>query len=235
MFEDCDLGAAAAGAISGIFAATGQTCIAGSRLLVQNSIREEFSKKVVELGRTARKGDPMLPDTNIGPVTTAPQYRKILDYMEIAKAEGARCILGGGAATSADLPGGQFVEPTIFTDVRPEMRIAREEVFGPVLSIIGFEDEAEAVRLANDTIYGLAAGVWTKDMNRALRMSSALKAGTVWINTYRAISYMMPFGGMKHSGIGRESGIEAIREYLETKSVWISMAEGSPANPFVMR
>jgi len=235
VFEDCDLAAAAAGAISGIFAATGQTCIAGSRLLVQNSIREEFSRKVTELGRTARKGDPMLPDTNIGPVTTAPQYRKILDYMEIAKAEGARCILGGGAATSADLPGGQFVEPTIFTDVRPEMRIAREEVFGPVLSIIGFEDEDEAVRLANDTIYGLAAGVWTKDMNRALRMSSALKAGTVWINTYRAISYMMPFGGMKHSGIGRESGIDAIREYLETKSVWISMAEGSPANPFVMR
>ena len=235
VFEDCDLDAAAAGAISGIFAATGQTCIAGSRLLVQNSIREEFSKKVVELGRTARKGDPMLADTNIGPVTTAPQYRKILDYMEIAKAEGARCILGGGPATSADLPGGQFVEPTIFTDVRPDMRIAREEVFGPVLSIIGFEDEAEAVTLANDTIYGLAAGVWTKDMNRALRMSAALKAGTVWVNTYRAISYMMPFGGMKHSGIGRESGIDAIREYLETKSVWISMAEGSPANPFVMR
>lgn len=235
VFEDCDLGAAAAGAISGIFAATGQTCIAGSRLLVQNSIREEFSKRVAELGRTARKGDPMLPDTNIGPVTTAPQYRKILDYMEIAKAEGARCILGGGAATAADLPGGQFVEPTIFVDVTPDMRIAREEVFGPVLSIIGFDTEAEAIRLANDTIYGLAAGVWTKDMNRALRMSAALKAGTVWVNTYRAISYMMPFGGMKHSGIGRESGMEAIREYLETKSVWISTAEGSPANPFVLR
>lgn len=233
VFADCDQGAAAAGAISGIFAATGQTCIAGSRLLVQNSIKEEFSARVAELGRSARKGDPMLAETNIGPVTTAPQYRKILDYMEIAKAEGARCILGGGAAT--DLPGGQFVEPTIFVDVRPDMRIAREEVFGPVLSIIGFEDEAEAVRLANDTIYGLAAGVWTKDMNRALRMSSSLKAGTVWVNTYRAVSYMMPFGGMKHSGIGRESGMEAIREYLETKSVWISTAEGSPANPFVLR
>jgi len=233
VFEDCDLGAAAAGAISGIFAATGQTCIAGSRLLVQNSIREEFTKKVAELGRTARKGDPMKADTNIGPVTTTPQYKKILDYMEIAKSEGARVVLGGSAAP--DLPGGQFVEPTIFTDVRPDMRIAREEVFGPVLSIIGFDDEAEAVKIANDTIYGLAAGVWTKDMNRALRLSSALKAGTVWVNTYRAISYMMPFGGMKHSGIGRESGLEAIREYLETKSVWISMAEGSPANPFVMR
>jgi acyl-CoA reductase-like NAD-dependent aldehyde dehydrogenase len=233
VFEDCDLDAAVSGAVSGIFAATGQTCIAGSRVLVQNSIREKFSQRLVELGRTARKGDPMLPDTNIGPVTTAPQYRKILDYIEIAKAEGARCLLGGGPAP--DLPGGQFVEPTIFTDVTPEMRIAREEVFGPVLSILGFDDEAEAIRLANDTVYGLAAGVWTTDIGRAVRMSSALKAGTVWVNTYRAISYMMPFGGMKHSGIGRESGIDAIREYLETKSVWISTAKGAPANPFIMR
>ncbi len=235
VFDDCDLDAAISGVISGIFAATGQTCIVASRVLVQNSIRETFTQRLVDLARTARKGDPMLPDTNIGPVTTAPQFRKILDYIDIAKAEGARCILGGGPATSADLPGGQFVEPTIFTDVTPEMRIAREEVFGPVLSILGFEDEAEAVRLANDTIYGLAAGVWTSDIGRAIRMSSALKAGTVWVNTYRAVSYMMPFGGMKNSGIGRESGIEAIREYLETKSVWISTAQGVPANPFILR
>jgi len=235
VFADADLDAALAGVVSGIFAATGQTCIAGSRVLVQNSIREDFSARLAELGRTARKGDPMKADTNIGPVTTAPQYRKILEYIDIAKAEGARCILGGGPANGPDLPGGQFVEPTIFVDVKPEMRIAREEVFGPVMSILGFEDEADAVRLANDTIYGLAAGVWTKDIGRAIRMSSALKAGTVWVNTYRAVSYMMPFGGMKHSGIGRESGIEAIREFLETKSVWISHAQGAPANPFIMR
>ena len=129
-------------------------------MLVQNSIRDIFTQRLVDLARTARKGDPMLPDTDIGPVTTAPQFRKILEYIDIAKAEGARCILGGGPATSADLPGGQFVEPTIFTDVKPEMRIAREEVFGPVLSILGFEDEAEAIRLANDTIYrhGLCPG-----------------------------------------------------------------------------
>lgn len=235
VFEDCDLDKAAAGVISGIFAATGQTCIAGSRLLVQNSIKEQFTKKVAELGATAKKGNPMSLDTNIGPVTTPIQYKKILDYIEIAKGEGARCILGGGPATSPDLPGGQFVEPTIFTDVKPEMRIAKEEVFGPVLSIIGFDDEKHAIEMANNTIYGLAAGVWTEDIGRAMRVSKAIKAGTVWVNTYRAISYMMPFGGMKHSGLGRESGIESIRGYLETKSTWISYAQGAPANPFIMR
>jgi aldehyde dehydrogenase (NAD+) len=235
VFDDCDIEQAAAGVISGIFAATGQTCIAGSRLLVQNSIREAFTRRVAELGASARKGDPMRADTNIGPVTTPAQYRKILDYIGIAKAEGARCILGGGPATAPELTGGQFVEPTIFVDVTPQMRIAREEVFGPVLSVMGFDDEAQAVAMANDTVYGLAAGVWTQDMGRAMRMSKALKAGTVWVNTYRAVSYMMPFGGMKHSGIGRESGIAAIEQFLETKSTWISYAAGGPANPFIMR
>lgn len=233
VFDDADLDKAASGVISGIFAATGQTCIAGSRLLVQNSIKEAFTKRLVELGSSAKKGDPMDPETNIGPVTTPAQYKKVLDYLDIAKAEGARCVLGGEAIKA--LPGGQFVEPTIFVDVTPTMRIAREEVFGPVLSVIGFDTEEDAIRLANDTIYGLAAGVWTENIGRAIRMSKALKAGTVWVNTYRAISYMMPFGGMKYSGIGRESGIEAVRHYLETKSTWISYAEGVPSNPFVMR
>jgi aldehyde dehydrogenase (NAD+) len=233
VFDDANLDKAASGVISGIFAATGQSCIAGSRLLVQNSIKDELTQRLVELGRSAKLGDPMNADTNIGPVTTAPQYAKVLDYIAIAKDEGARCILGGQPAK--EMPGGQFVEPTIFTDVAPGMRIAREEVFGPVLSVIGFDDEEEAIRIANDSIYGLAAGVWTESIGRAIRMSKALKAGTVWVNTYRALSYMMPFGGMKHSGIGRESGLEAVKHYLETKSTWISYADNVPANPFVMR
>ena len=235
VFEDADLTAAAAGAISGIFAATGQTCIAGSRLLVQSSIKEQFVARVLELAKSAKIGDPMQADTNVGPITTPAQYKKVLDYIDIAKAEGARCLLGGRPASGDGIKGGQFVEPTIFTDVDNSMRIAREEVFGPVLSIISFDTEADAVRIANDTIYGLAAGIWTKDLARAIRVPKQLRAGTVWVNTYRAISYMMPFGGMKFSGVGRESGIDAVREYQETKSVWISTATDVPANPFVMR
>jgi aldehyde dehydrogenase (NAD+) len=233
VFDDANLEKAASGVISGIFAATGQSCIAGSRLLVQNSVKDELTRRLIELAQSAKLGDPMNADTNIGPVTTAPQYAKVLDYIAIAKSEGARCILGGEPAAS--MPGGQFVLPTIFTGVSPGMRIAREEVFGPVLSVIGFDNEEEAIQIANDSIYGLAAGVWTENIGRAVRMSKALKAGTVWVNTYRALSYMMPFGGMKHSGIGRESGLEAVKHYLETKSTWISYADNIPANPFVMR
>jgi aldehyde dehydrogenase (NAD+) len=231
IFEDANLDAAAAGAVSGIFAATGQTCIAGSRLLVQNSVKDEVTERLVEMAKTAKIGDPMSPDTNIGPVTTAPQYKKILDYIDIAKSEGAELLTGGGPSDA----GAQFVQPTIFTNVDNAMRIAQEEVFGPVLSIIGFDDEEEAVQLGNDVIYGLAAGVWTQNIGRAHRMAKALRAGTVWVNTYRAVSYMMPFGGMKQSGMGRESGIDAIREYLETKAVWINTSDAAPGNPFVMR
>lgn len=235
VFEDANLDAAASGAVSGIFAASGQTCIAGSRLLVQNSVKEAVVAKLVALAKSAKIGDPMQGDTNIGPVTTPPQYQKILNYIDVAKADGATLIYGGKPAQGLDVKGPRFVEPTIFDNVTNDMRIAQEEVFGPVLSIIGFEDEAEAIRIGNDVIYGLAAGVWTRDIGRAIRMTEALKAGTVWVNTYRAISYMMPFGGMKKSGTGRENGIEAIYEFLETKSVWINTSEAFPANPFVMR
>jgi aldehyde dehydrogenase (NAD+) len=234
VFDDADIDNAVKGVISGIFAATGQTCIAGSRLLVQEKIHNEFVDRLVAFARTAKMGDPLDFDTQVGPVTTPPQYKKVLDYIDIAKNEGATCVLGGGPAQRPECHGGWFVEPTIFTDVHNKMRIAQEEVFGPVLAAIPFKDEDEAISIANDIPYGLAAGVWTQNIRRALTASERLKAGTVWVNTYRAVSYMSPFGGFKRSGLGRENGLEAINEYLQTKSVWISTATEVP-NPFVMR
>ncbi|WP_066771133.1 aldehyde dehydrogenase [Sphingobium sp. CCH11-B1] len=234
IFEDANLEDAARGAISGIFAASGQTCIAGSRVLVQRSVYDEVVEKIVAIARTAKLGDPMDEATQVGPITTTQQRDKVLSYIDVANADGARCVLGGKRPDDASLADGWFVEPTIFADVSNDMRIAQEEVFGPVLSIIPFESDEDAIRIANDTIYGLAAGVWTSSIARAITMSDRLRAGTVWVNTYRAVSFMAPFGGYKKSGIGRESGQHAIDEYLQTKCVWINLADGVP-NPFVLR
>lgn len=233
IFDDADLEQAALGAVSGIFAAAGQTCIAGSRLLVQRSVHDEVVRRLIEIAGNVRIGDPMDAATNIGPIATRPQFEKILHYIEIAKAEGAMCVLGG-APYDAEGGGGQFVLPTIFTHVSNTMRIAQEEVFGPVLAVIPFDTEEDAYEIANQSAYGLGAGVWTKDIARALRAAARIKAGTVWVNTYRALSYTSPFGGYKRSGLGREGGLEAIKEYLQTKSVWISTAPYTD-NPFVMR
>jgi aldehyde dehydrogenase (NAD+) len=234
VFEDADIEGAVKGVVSGIFAATGQTCIAGSRALIQRTIHDEFVEKLLVLAKTAKMGNPLETTTQVGPVTTHPQFDKVLDYIRIAKEEGAVCRLGGEKAHRPECGSGWFVEPTVFTNVKPSMRIANEEVFGPVLSVIPFDSEEEAVEIANSTIYGLAAGVWTTSIRRALTMSERLEAGTVWVNTYRAVSYMSPFGGYKRSGIGRESGVDALQEYLQTKSVWIDIA-GNVPNPFVMR
>ena len=234
VFADAQIDNAVRGVVSGIFAATGQTCIAGSRALIQRKIHDEFVEKLVALGKTARMGDPLLDTTQVGPITTRPQYRKVLDYIEIAKGEGATAVLGGGPATRPECGNGWFVEPTVFAAVTPQMRIAQEEVFGPVLSVIPFEDVEEAIAIANDTQYGLAAGVWTQGIGTAFTMAQRLEAGTVWVNTYRATSYLSPFGGYKRSGIGRESGLTAIREYLQEKSVWIDTI-GEVPNPFVQR
>ncbi|KJS43208.1 MAG: carnitine dehydratase [Roseovarius sp. BRH_c41] len=234
IFDDANLDDAVKGAISGIFAASGQSCIAGSRLLVQRSIYKEVAQRVTEFAATAQLGNPMDEATQVGPITTRPQRQKVLEYIAVAKDEGATCLLGGKVPDRADLADGWFVEPTIFGDVTNAMRIAQEEVFGPVLSIIPFEDEEDAIRIANDTIYGLAAGIWTGSIRRAFKMSNALRAGTVWVNTYRAVSFMAPFGGYKQSGLGRENGQDAIYEFLQTKCVWINLAEGVP-NPFVLR
>jgi len=234
VFEDADFEAAVMGAVSGIFAATGQTCIAGSRLLVQQSIHDEFVERLIAVAKEAIIGDPMSPDTHVGPVTTAPQYKKILHYIDVANDDGATCVLGGKPYTGPGSSGERFVEPTIFTDVDNTMRIAQEEVFGPVLSVIPFDTEEEAIAIGNDINFGLAAGVWTSNIGRSFRMAEELKAGTVWINTYRAVSFMSPFGGYKRSGQGRESGQESIKEFMQTKSVWIAH-ETSVANPFIMR
>ncbi|GAB2885985.1 aldehyde dehydrogenase [Paralcaligenes sp. KSB-10] len=234
VFADANLDNAVKGVISGIFAATGQTCIAGSRLLVQRKIHDAFVDKVVEFAGTARIGDPSKLETQVGPVTTRPQYDKVLRYIETAKSEGATCLLGGSPSRRPECGTGWFVEPTIFSGVTPEMQIAREEVFGPVLAVLPFEDDEEAVHIANSLPYGLAAGVWTENIGRALTMVDRLEAGTVWVNTYRAVSYMMPFGGYKRSGLGRENGMGMINEYLQTKSVWIDMGNDVP-NPFVLR
>ncbi len=234
VFDDAHMENAIKGVVSGIFAATGQTCIAGSRLLVQRSIHDEFVEKLVAFARTAKMGDPMSLDTQVGPVTNPPQFKKILDYIDVARGEGAKPVLGGARASRPECGSGWFVEPTVFTGVKNSMRIAQEEVFGPVLAVIPFEDEEEAVAIGNDVVYGLAAGVWTQNMRRALTLSERLQAGTVWVNTYRAVSYLSPFGGYKRSGLGRESGQEMIKDYLQVKSVWISTATEVP-NPFILR
>ncbi|HEU4617862.1 MAG TPA: aldehyde dehydrogenase [Gammaproteobacteria bacterium] len=235
VFADADLDNAVKGVVSGIFAATGQTCVAGSRALIHRSVHDEFVERFLALARTARMGDPLEETTQVGPITTRPQYEKVLSYIEIAKQQGARCVLGGGPASRPECGTGWFVEPTVFTDVTPGMRIAQEEVFGPVLSIMTFDGDDEAVEIANGSVYGLAAGVWTADMARSINMAKRLEAGTVWVNTYRVSSPLSPFGGYKRSGFGRESGLNAIREYVQEKSVWIETSGAPVPNPFIVR
>ena len=235
VFADAKLDNAVKGVVSGIFAATGQTCVAGSRALIHRSIHDEFVERFVKLARTARMGNPLEEATQVGPITTQPQYQKVLRYIDIAKQQGATCVLGGGPAEDPALGDGWFVRPTVFTGVTPEMRIAQEEVFGPVLAVIPFDSDEEAVALANGTLYGLAAGVWTADMARSLKLAHSLEAGTVWINTYRVTSPLSPFGGYKRSGFGRESGLLSIREFVQEKSVWIDASGADVPNPFIIR
>ena len=233
VFDDADLDQAVKGGISGVFGATGQTCMAGSRLLVQRSIMDSFVPKLVAAVEAARIGDPALMETQIGPVATRAQWEKILRMIEMAKEEGATLACGGHALSGPGYGQGQFIAPTIFTNVSNDMKIAQNEVFGPVVCVIPFDDMDEALAIANDTEFGLAAGVWTKDLHRALYCVDRLNAGTVWVNNYRATSFMTPFGGYKRSGVGREGGAEAIKEYLQQKSVWIS-TQPNRANPFVL-
>jgi len=233
VFDDADLEQAVKGAVAGVFGASGQTCMAGSRLLLQESIHDAFLARLIEVVRDAKIGDPALMETQVGPIANRAQYEKILRMIEMGKEDGATLALGGYALSGPDYGQGQFVAPTIFTDVRNDMRIAQQEVFGPVVCVLKFKDEDEALAIANDVPFGLAAGVWTKDLHRALWCVDRLKAGTVWVNNYRSTSFATPFGGYKRSGLGREGGVEAIKEYLQTKSVWIT-TKPNRSNPFIL-
>jgi aldehyde dehydrogenase (NAD+) len=228
VFDDADLDQAVKGAILGIFSASGQSCIAGSRLLLQDGIHDRFVERLAEITRKLRVGDPNDPATQLGPISTRPQFDKVLGYFDAARRDGATCVAGG-----EPLPGpGQLAPPTLYTDVTPGMRIAREEIFGPILSILRFKDEAEAVAIANDTDYGLAAGVWTADMSRAFRMIEALDAGTVWVNTFRTSSFMMPVTGYKESGLGSENGQVNLLNFMKPKTAYVNHG-GNVAVPFL--
>lgn len=217
LFADADVGAAVDGVIAGIFAASGQTCVAGSRVLVERSIYGEVVDRLVRRASELEPGDPLERTTRLGPVASRAQLQKILGYFSIAREEGLELAVGGRRFDRTGL----FIEPTVYVQVPNTCRLAREEIFGPVAALMPFDGEDEAVAIANDTIFGLAAGVWTENVRRAHRVLSRLRAGTVWVNNYRQITYGVPFGGFRQSGIGRELGPDALDEYTEQKSVWI--------------
>ena len=222
VFADADLDNAVKGAINGIFYGKGECCNAGSRLFVENKVKDEFTEKLIGRARKLQPADPLDPKSRLGAITSLEQMERVLGYIEAGQKEGAK-LLAGGKRASVGGNKGFFVEPTIFGDVSNEMKIAQEEIFGPVLAVIGFDDMDQAIEQANANPYGLAAAVWTRDISKAHRVSRALRAGLVWINTYGLMDAAVPFGGFKNSGFGRELGMHAIEHYTELKSVWLNM------------
>lgn len=229
LFEDADLDNAVNGVMKGIFAATGQTCMAGSRVLVHEDIHDEFVDRLTERAGEIKLGDPRDPETEMGPVAFRGQWEKVKEYVDTGLEEGAQLGFGGEMPDST--PGECFIQPTVLVDVDNGMTVAQEEIFGPVASVIPFSTEEEAIELANDVDYGLAAAIWTQNMGRANRFVESVRAGTVWVNEYRVVAPNSPFGGYKDSGLGRECGREGLEEYYQTKSVWYDHA-GEVGDPF---
>jgi aldehyde dehydrogenase (NAD+) len=228
VFADADLEAAARGAVGAVFTGgAGQTCVAGSRLLIERSVYDEVIERMGRIAREIRLGDPLDPQSAMGPLAFREQFAKVRGYLQSGSAEGAQIAFGGRSGPELferpPLSRGFFVEPTLFCGARNDMRICREEIFGPVAAAIPFEDEDEAVAIANDSPYGLAAGVWTRDLRRAHRMVAAVQAGIVWVNSYRRIHWAAPFGGFKQSGYGKDSGLESLRGYQQVKTCWIEL------------
>jgi aldehyde dehydrogenase (NAD+) len=234
VFDDADLDQVEAGVLAGIFAAAGQTCIAGSRAYFQKGIYDRLVGRLIERANSIRLGDPLKPDTQMGPVATAAQLAKDESMVKRAVEDGAKVLAGGRRRRVEGLDNGFFYAPTILADTRPDAFIMQNEVFGPVLCVTPFETEDEVLALANGTRFGLAAGLWTADLRRAHLMARGLQAGTVWINTYRAMAFNSPFGGFKNSGIGRLNGAEAIQSFLQTKSVWCELSR-DVQDPFVLK
>ncbi|MDB5630424.1 MAG: betaine-aldehyde dehydrogenase [Tardiphaga sp.] len=222
VFADVDLDAAVPGAAMAVFANSGQICSAGTRLFVEQSIHDDFVAKVAAYGKTLKVGNGLEADTQIGPLVSLAQYDRVKSYFDIGRNEGAEALVGGRALTEGALAKGYFVPPTVFANVRDEMRIAQEEIFGPVISAITFKDTDDLIRRANNTSFGLGGGVWTRDVSKAHKISKAIRTGTVWVNCYQAMDPAVPFGGYKMSGYGRESGVHHVEEYLNVKAVWIN-------------
>ncbi|MBO0664251.1 betaine-aldehyde dehydrogenase [Jiella sp. MQZ9-1] len=222
VFADADLDAAVSGAILGNFYSTGQICSNGTRVFVERSVRAAFIDKLCRRAAAIRLGNPLDSETHLGPLVSKAQYDKVLAYMRVGQEEGATLACGGGPATVTGFEDGWFVEPTVFTDVVDTMTIAREEIFGPVMCVMEFDGEEEVIARANATEFGLAAGIYTRDLSRAHRLAARVEAGTVWVNAYNLTPVEMPFGGVKRSGIGRENGREALEHYSQVKSVYVA-------------